>query len=234
MSLEYWFTLEAYGLSDRYVAAIIKDTWKTLEMVGWSTFLGTLFGAPIGIYLATSQKNDLFALPWANRIFGFICNVFRSIPFIILTFAILPFTRFLVGNPFSVNGASVALAICATPFIARLVEGCIREVDQGLTEAARAYGATPLQIVFKVLIPEALPGIINVITLATISIIGYSAMVGAIGAGGLGNLALSHGFQQYKAGVMWTIVIIFIIIVQIVQWIGDWLSRRVNKRIRQQ
>lgn len=232
MSLDYWFILEACGLTPRYVTAIWNELFSTLNMVFWSTFLGTLLGAPIGIFLATTRKKDVFSLPWLNSVFGLACNIFRSIPFIILCISILPFTRFVVGNPFSTIGAIVPLTISVVPFIARLIEGNIREVDSGLIEAARAYGATSFQIIYKVLIPEALPGIIHSITLSTISLIGYSAMVGAVGGKGLGVLAQNHGFQQYKPGVMWTIVIIFIIMVQLVQMFGDYLSQKVNKRIR--
>lgn len=230
---DYWFTLEAYGLSDRYVQMIITDTIKTLNMVSLSTFFGTLFGAPIGIYLATSKKNELLESPWGNRVVGFIGNFFRSVPFIILAFALMPLTRLLVGSAISTSAAVVLLTIAAIPFIARLIESAVREVDQGLVEAARAYGASPLQIVFKVLIPEALPGIILAVTLAIVSLIGYSAMVGVVGAGGLGALALNHGHQLNNVGLTWTIVIEIVIIVQIVQTIGEWLALRVNKRVRQ-
>lgn len=232
MSIDYWLTLEAYGLTQRFFDQLIKDTFITLYMVSLSTFFGTLIGAPIGIFLASSQKNELFASPWGNRMVGFLCNLVRSVPFFILIFAILGFTRLLVGSPFTVPGAVVVLSVSAIPFIARLIETSIREVDQGLVEAARAYGASSLQIIFKVLIPEALPGIISSITLAIITLIGYSAMVGPLGVGGLGTLAYNYGYMRFEAGLLRAIVIEIVIMVQIVQFAGEWLSRRVNKRIR--
>ncbi|MDR1827969.1 MAG: ABC transporter permease [Methylobacteriaceae bacterium] len=202
--------------------------WMTIA----SASLGTALGIPIGVFLATTKKNELFACPWANVVVGFVANYFRAIPFIILAVAMMPFTRALVGSGISITAAIVVLAIAATPFIARLIETAIREVDQGLIEAARAYGASPLQIVFKVLIPEALPSIVLTITNATVALIGYTAMVGALGVGGLGQLAINHGYQQNKPILTWTIVNMIVVIVVIVQYLGERLARRVNKRVR--
>ena len=163
---------------------------------------------------------------------GVIVNATRSTPFIILVVAIIPFTRLIAGTSIGTNAAIVPLTIAATPFIARLIEGAIREVDQGLIEAARAFGATPIQIVLKVLIPEALPGIVLGLTLAVVSLLGFSAMVGAVGGGGLGDLGIRYGYQRFMPEMMLAVVVVLIVLVQAVQSIGDRLARHLNKRIR--
>ncbi|HZW48455.1 MAG TPA: methionine ABC transporter permease, partial [Microvirga sp.] len=200
--------------------------------VAVSALIATLFGLPLGVFLATSGKGELFAAPWVNRVLGVIVNATRSTPFIILVVAIIPFTRLIAGTSIGTNAAIVPLTIAATPFIARLIEGAIREVDQGLVEAARAFGATPLQIVVKVLIPEALPGIVLGLTLAIVSLLGFSAMVGAVGGGGLGDLGIRYGYQRFMPEMMLAVVVVLIVLVQAVQSIGDRLARHLNKRIR--
>lgn len=213
---------------------IVEATLDTLLMVATAASLGTLFGLPLGVFLATSGAGELFAAPWANKIAGAIVNATRSTPFIILVVAIIPFTRAVAGTSIGTTAAIVPLTIAAAPFISRIIEGAIREVDHGLIEAARAMGATPLQIVAKVLIPEALPAIVLGLTLAVVSLIGYSAMVGAVGGGGLGDLGIRYGYQRFMPDVMAVVVIVLIVLVQAVQSGGDLLSRRLNKRIRQQ
>jgi D-methionine transport system permease protein len=146
--------------------------------------------------------------------------------------AIIPFTRLIAGTSIGTTAATVPLTVAATPFIARLVEGAIREVDGGLVEAARAFGASPLQIVIKVLIPEALPGIVLGLTLAVVSLIGFSAMVGAVGGGGLGDLGIRYGYQRFMPEMMLAVVVVLIVLVQLVQTLGDRLARRMNKRLR--
>lgn len=219
-------------MSPEMIRLIANSTGETLYMVGVSALIATLFGLPLGVYLATSGKGELFAAPWVNRILGVIVNATRSTPFIILVVAIIPFTRLIAGTSIGTNAAIVPLTIAATPFIARLIEGAIREVDQGLVEAARAFGATPLQIVLKVLIPEALPGIVLGLTLAVVSLLGFSAMVGAVGGGGLGDLGIRYGYQRFMPEMMLAVVVVLIVLVQAVQSIGDRLARRLNKRIR--
>jgi D-methionine transport system permease protein len=167
-----------------------------------------------------------------NRVLGVVVNATRSTPFIILVVAIIPFTRLIAGTSIGTNAAMVPLTIAAAPFIARLIEGAIREVDQGLVEAARAFGASPLQIVLKVLIPEALPGIVLGLTLAIVSLLGFSAMVGAVGGGGLGDLGIRYGYQRFMPEMMLAVVVVLIVLVQAVQSIGDRLARHLNKRIR--
>ncbi|KFG67207.1 methionine ABC transporter permease [Microvirga sp. BSC39] len=219
-------------MSPEMINLIAASTGETLYMVAVSALIATLFGLPLGVFLATSAKGELFAAPWINRVLGVIVNATRSTPFIILVVAIIPFTRLIAGTSIGTNAAIVPLTIAATPFIARLIEGAIREVDQGLIEAARAFGASPLQIVLKVLIPEALPGIVLGLTLAIVSLLGFSAMVGAVGGGGLGDLGIRYGYQRFMPEMMLAVVVVLIVLVQAVQSIGDRLARHLNKRIR--
>ncbi len=219
-------------MSPEMIRLIANSTGETLYMVAVAALIATILGLPLGVFLATSGKGELFAAPWINRILGVIVNATRSTPFIILVVAIIPFTRLIAGTSIGTNAAIVPLTIAATPFIARLIEGAIREVDQGLTEAARAFGASPLQIVLKVLIPEALPGIVLGLTLAVVSLLGFSAMVGAVGGGGLGDLGIRYGYQRFMPEMMLAVVVVLIVLVQAVQSIGDRLARRLNKRVR--
>ncbi len=218
-------------MSIEIIRAIAEATLDTLFMVAVAGGLGTLFGLPLGVFLATSGRGELFAAPTLNRLVGGIVNATRSTPFIILVVAIIPFTRLVAGTSIGTAAAIVPLTVAATPFIARIIESAIREVDHGLVEAARAMGATPLQIVRKVLIPEAKPAIVLGLTLSAVSLIGYSAMVGAVGGGGLGDLGIRYGYQRFMPDVMALVVAVLIVLVQSVQSIGDYLSRRLNKRL---
>jgi D-methionine transport system permease protein len=201
-------------------------------MVGLSGLFGTLVGLPLGIFLATSRPNELFPAPVVNRILGLVANATRSTPFIILVVAIVPLTRFIAGTSIGTRAAVVPLTIAAIPFIARVVEAAIREVDQGLVEAARAFGASPLQIVQKVLLPEAMPAVTLALTLTTVSLLGFSAMVGAVGGGGLGDLGIRYGYQRFMPEVMATVVLVLIVLVQGVQTLGEAIARRLDKRTR--
>lgn len=219
-------------MSPEIIRLIAQATADTLLMVAVAAGLGTLLGLPLGVFLATSKRGELFASPVANAVLGTLVNATRSTPFIILVVAIIPFTRLIAGTSIGTTAAIVPLTVASTPFIARLIEGAIREVDQGLVEAARAMGATPLQIVRKVLVPEALPAIVLGLTLALVSLLGFSAMVGAVGGGGLGDLGIRYGYQRFMPDVMAAVVAVLIILVQTVQSLGDRLSRRLNKRLR--
>jgi D-methionine transport system permease protein len=219
-------------MSRDLINLIVEATGQSLFMVSVSALLGTLFGLPIGVFLATSRNGELFAAPKANAILGVIVNATRSTPFIILVVAIIPFTRLVAGTSIGSGAAIVPLTIASTSFIARLVEGAIREVDAGLIETASAFGASPLQIVFKVLIPEALPGLVLALTLAVVSLLGYSAMVGAVGGGGLGDLGIRYGYQRFMPDMMLAVVVVLIALVQTVQTAGDYLAGRVNRRLR--
>ena len=217
-------------MSANLIGLLFDATLQTLYMVAVSTVLGTLFGLPLGVFLATSQRGELLSAPWLNKVLGLVVNAARSVPFIILVVAIIPFTRLIAGTSIGTTAAIVPLTIAAVPFIARLVENAIREVDAGLIEAARAMGATPYQIIRKVLVPEALPGITLGLTLAVVSLIGYSAMVGAVGGEGLGDLGIRYGYQRFMPDVMLAVVVILIVMVQLVQSIGEWIAARVDKR----
>ncbi len=219
-------------ISPQILALIAQATLDTLQMVAIAAGLGTVLGLPLGVFLATSKRGELFAAPVTNAVLGTLVNATRSTPFIILVVAIIPFTRLIAGTSIGTNAAIVPLTVAATPFIARLIEGAVREVDQGLVEAARSMGATPLQIVRKVLVPEALPAIALGLTLAIVSLIGFSAMVGAVGGGGLGDLGIRYGYQRFMPEVMAAVVAVLIVLVQTVQTIGDHLARRLNKRLR--
>jgi len=217
-------------MSANLIPILWQATLQTLYMVAMSTLLGTLIGGPLGVFLATSRRGELLSAPWLNTVLGLVVNAARSTPFIILVVAIIPFTRLIAGTSIGTTAAIVPLTIAAAPFIARLIETAIREVDAGLIEAARAMGATPMQIVRKVLISEAMPGIILGLTLAVVSLIGYSAMVGAVGGEGLGDLGIRYGYQRFMPEVMLAVVVILIVLVQLVQSAGEWIAARFDKR----
>lgn len=209
-----------------------KAMLDTLRMVAIAGLIGALIGLPIGVFLATSGRGELFPAPNVNRAVGLVINAARSTPFIILVVAIIPFTRLLTGTSIGTKAAIVPLTIATIPFFARLVEAAIREVDKGLIEAARAMGATPLQIVFKVLLAEARPALTLALTMTIVSLIGYSAMVGAVGGGGLGDLGIRYGYQRFRPDVMLIVVIVLIVLVQLVQSAGDALARRFDRKSR--
>jgi D-methionine transport system permease protein len=219
-------------MSPEIAQLIAWSTLDTLIMVGLSGLLGTVFGLPLGVFLAISRAGELFSAPATNRILGLIVNATRSTPFIILVVAIVPLTRLIVGTSIGTRAAVVPLTIAAIPFIGRVVEAAIREVDQGLVEAARAFGASPLQIVRKVLLPEALPALTLALTLTLVSLLGYSAMVGAVGGGGLGDLGIRYGYQRFMPEVMAAVVLVLIVLVQGVQSLGETIARSLDKRSR--
>ncbi len=199
-------------------------------MVGVSGGIGAAFGIPLGVVLILTDRGGILQNVPLNRALGLIVNAARSTPFIILMVAVIPFTRLVVGTSIGTLAAVVPLTIAAIPFIARLVETALREVPAGLIEAADAMGATPLQIVTKVLLPEALPGIIAGLTITLVSLIGYSAMAGAVGGGGLGDIGIRYGYQRFLPEVMLAVVAVLIVFVQGVQSLGDRLVRRLSHR----
>jgi len=219
-------------MSPEIISQLFLATGQTLYMVGIAALVAALLGMPLGIFLATSRGGEIFAAPFANRLLGAIVNATRSTPFIILVVAIIPFTRLVAGTSIGTSAAIVPLTIAAAPFIGRIVESAVREVDPGLIEAARAMGATPLQIVIKVLVPEARPSIVLGLTLSVVSLIGYSAMVGAVGGGGLGDLGIRYGYQRFMPEVMAAVVVVLIALVQSVQSLGDALARRLDRRVQ--
>jgi D-methionine transport system permease protein len=209
---------------------LLEALGETVAMVLASGFIGFAIGIPVGIVLHLSKKNGLLEHHLLNKILGIVVNIGRSIPFIILLVAIIPFTRFIVGTTIGTAAAIVPLTIGAIPFIARLVEGALLEVPSGLVEAAQAMGAKPKQIITKVLLPEALPGIINAVTITLVTLVGYSAMAGTVGGGGLGDVGIRYGYQRFDATVMMITVVILVFIVQLIQSIGDHLVKYVDHR----
>lgn len=203
---------------------------ETLVMVAVSGLVGSLIGIPLGVLLRLTDRQGVLENTLVNRVVGGIVNAVRSTPFIILLVAIIPFTRLVSGSSIGTAAAIVPLTIAAAPFIARLVETSLREVDNGLIEAAQAMGATTWQIVFKVLLPEALPGIVAGFTITLVSLTGYSAMAGAIGGGGLGDLGIRYGYQRFLPEVMLAVVVVLIVFVQAVQSLGDWAVRRLSRK----
>lgn len=204
--------------------------WETVLMVGVAGAAGALIGIPLGVLLRLTDSGSVLPRPFFHRVVGGVVNAVRSTPFIILLVAIIPFTRFITGSSIGTWAAVVPLTLAAAPFIARLVETALREVDSGLVEAAQAMGATTGQIVWKVLLPEALPGIVAGITISLVALTGYSAMAGAIGGGGLGDLGIRYGYQRFLPDVMLAVVLVLIVFVQVIQSAGDWLVRRLSHR----
>lgn len=217
-------------MSSNLIQMIWESTLDTLLMVSVSGGIGAVFGIPLGILLFISDKKSFLPMPAFNTILGTLINALRSVPFIILLVAIIPFTRLIVGSSIGTAAAIVPLTLAVAPFMARIVETSLREVDKGLVEAAQAMGATNLQIITKVLLPEALPGIVAGLTISIISLIGYSAMAGAVGGGGLGDLGIRYGYQRFMPEVMWTVVLVLIFLVQGIQSFGDWLVRRLSHK----
>ena len=208
----------------------VSSFWETLIMVGISGLIGAVVGVPLGVLLYLTDRNGVLQNLPTNRVVGILVNAVRSTPFIILLVAVIPFTRLIVGSSIGTMAAVVPLTIAAAPFVARLVETALREVDRGLIEAAQSMGATTGQIVTKVLLPEALPGIVAGLTITFVSLVGYSAMAGAIGGGGLGDLGIRYGYQRFLPEVMITVVLILFVFVQLVQTFGDWLVRRLSHK----
>ncbi len=211
------------------IGLLLNATWQTLLMVVVACAFAVLLGLPLGVILVVTRRHHILEGMVVHRSIAMLVNGVRSIPFIILMVAITPLTRIIVGTSIGTIAAMVPLALAAIPFFARLVEGALKEVSPGLLEAANAMGASPLQTITKILIPEALPGIVRGITITLITLIGYSAMAGAIGGGGLGDVAIRYGYQRFEIGVMLLTVAILIVLVQLVQLTGDWLAHKVTK-----
>ena len=209
-----------------------QGTVDTLIMVAVSTVFAYLIGLPLGVLLNVTQPHGIWPHKWFNRILGWVVNIGRSLPFIILMIAIMDFTKFIVGTKIGVRGAIVPLVVSAAPFIARMVETSLAEVDAGVVEAAQSMGASPAQIVWKVYLPEAKPSLILGASISIITILAYTAIAGAIGAGGLGDLAIRYGYVRRVPEMMWVTVILIVIMVQVIQSIFSFLSTRLDKRLR--
>ena len=208
---------------------IWTSTLETMYMVFFSTVFSLLLGFPIGILLVITKEGNIMERPKLNQFLEIIINTLRSFPFIILMICVFPLSRIIVGTTIGVNAAIVPLSISAAPFVARMVEGALNEIDKGLIEASSSMGASNFTIIFKVMIPETLPHLIHGLTVTVISLIGYSAMAGTIGAGGLGDLAIRFGYQRFKTDIMIYSVIVIIVLVQLIQSFGNYLVYRVKK-----
>lgn len=217
-------------MSADMIPLLTKALGETVYMVVVSMIIATIIGVPLGMLLHTTSKGQILESLAVNRIVGAIVNAVRSIPFIILLVAIIPFTRLLVGSAIGTTAAMVPLVIAAIPFIGRQVETSLKEVPFGLVEAAQSMGATPAQIIWKVLLPESMSSIVAQLTTVIISLVGESAMAGAVGGGGLGDLAIRYGYQRFRPEIMLATVVILIVLVQLVQFVGNTLAKRLDKR----
>ena len=210
---------------------MLTGTFETFEMVIVSSIIAYILGLPLGLFLVVSSKDGTHPMPTLNLIIGTLVNILRSVPFLILAIMLAPMTRAIVGKAYGTEAMIVALTISAFPYIARLVEQSLQEVDRGVIEAAQAMGASSFQILYKVLLPEAKPSLLIGAAIAVTTILGYSAMGGFIGAGGLGAHAITYGYYRNNRTVMWIAVILIMVILQILQEIGLWLARRTDKRL---
>lgn len=215
-------------MNSELINILLKGTWETLYMVLIAGGIAVLFGVPLGTWLFTTRPKSLNENILVNNVLSAIVDVTRSLPFIILLIAIIPLTRALVGTSIGTTAAIVPLSIAAIPFMARVVENALMEVNPGLIEAGHSFGATSFQIIGKILWPEALPSMVNGITLMLISLIGYSAMAGAVGGGGLGTVAINYGYQRFDLTTMLATVAILILIVHLIQFLGNRLVNRLN------
>ncbi|MFZ3571685.1 methionine ABC transporter permease [Streptomyces sp. BH097] len=204
--------------------------WDTLYMVGWSTLIAIVFGLPLGVLLVLTDRGGLLQNTFVNKVIGQIVNIVRSMPFIILMVALMGFTRAVVGTTIGREAAIVPLAIGAIPFFARLVETSVREVDGGLIEAVQSMGGNTWTVVRKVLVPESLPSLISATTTTIVALIGYSAMAGTVGAGGLGDIAIRYGYQRFEANLMWITVAILAVVISLIQFAGDSGARVLHRR----
>jgi len=216
-------------MSSELLSSLWKATVETLYMSSVAAVLVLWVGIPLGVLLAIADRGGLWERPLLHRVLGTLVNVGRSVPFIILMVAIVPLTRLLVGTTIGTTAAIVPLVVAAIPFMGRVVEQSLREVDPGLVEAAVAMGSTPRQVILRVLIPEALPSLVRGTALMIISLLGYSAMAGAVGGGGLGDLAVKYGYMRFRTDVMLGCLVVLLVLVQLVQWLGDRLAARFDR-----
>lgn len=205
-------------------------TMQTLTMVFLSTLFSLILGTPLGVLLCVTAEGNLMPKPLLNQLLSRVVNILRSFPFIILMIVLFPLSRMIIGKSIGTAAAIVPLSIAAAPFVARIIESALQEVDRGVIQAAVAMGSSPFEIIFKVLIPEALPALVSGITLTIINLIGYSAMAGAIGGGGLGDLAIRYGYQRFRSDIMLAAVIVILVLVELIQFIGTRISTALMKK----
>ncbi len=208
-----------------------KGIWETIYLTFISAFFSYIIGLPLGVLLNVTSSDGIKPIPWLNRILGFIVNIFRSIPFVILMVAMLPVAKLVVGTSLGNKAMIVTLIIAAAPYVARMVESSIKEVDKGVIEAAQSMGTSNFKIICKVLIPESKPSLLVGAVISLVTILGYSAMAGTIGGGGLGMIAINYGYQRFNNDIIWVCVVLTIIIVQLIQEFGMMLARKTDKRI---
>lgn len=213
-----------------YKDMLLEGTYETLLMTFASTIFAYVIGMPLGVIMVATDEHGISSNKAVNSVLGTIINIGRSIPFVILIVAVIPLTRFIVGKAIGPVAAIVPLTIAAAPFVARMVETALQEVDPGVVEAAKTMGATNWQIAYKVLLPEAVPSLIRGFSITTITLIGYSAMAGAFGAGGLGDIAIRYGHHRYQADVMWVTVVLIVVIVQLIQMAFEIAAKKIDKR----
>jgi D-methionine transport system permease protein len=210
----------------------LSGLWETLYMTCASTAFAYLLGLPLGVLLVVTRRGHILANPALQSGLGVVVNVLRSVPFLILMIAVIPITRFVMGTTIGSGATVMPLVIAAFPYVARTVESSLLEVDYGVIEAAQAMGASRLQIIRKVILPEATPGLVNGAAIATTNILGYSAMAGAIGGGGLGALAINYGYYRYKTDVLLAAIAVLVLLVQCVQHLGTWVACLVDHRLK--
>ncbi|MBR3606732.1 MAG: ABC transporter permease [Lachnospiraceae bacterium] len=219
-------------MDGKLVELLVQGCWETIYMTLVSTAIAYVLGVPLGVLVYGTDQKGIFPNKTVNMVLGFVINSIRSVPFLILLVFILPVTRFVVGTTIGSNATIVPLVVAAAPFIARMVESSLREVEEGVIEAAKAMGCSKLQIVTKVLLPEAKPSLLSGMTIAVATILGYSAMAGFVGGGGLGAIAINYGYYRYQGGMMTVTVVLLIIIVQIFQELGNRIVIKSDKRLK--
>ncbi len=220
------------GLWEKYGMLLLEGTGATLFMTFAATLFAYLIGLPLGVFMIVTAKNGIHPMPICNAVLGWVINIGRSIPFIILIVALIPVTRLITGTSIGPAAAIVPLVIGAAPFVARMAETSLKEVDPQVVEAARAMGATGWQIVWKVLLPESIPSLFRGASISTITLIGYSAMAGTVGGGGLGDIAIRYGYQRYQQDVMIVTIILLVILVQLIQFVFGLLASAIDKRTK--
>lgn len=219
-------------LTAEFFSMFAQGLWETVYVVVLSTLFSYIIGLPLGLLLAVTDQDGLRPSAGINKVFGTVVNLLRSVPFLIMVFLLTAFTRLIVGTTVGSPAMIPPLVIAAFPFVARLVEASVREIDRGVIEAAESMGASTLQIVTRVILPEATPSLISGATTATVTILGYSAMAGIVGGGGLGAIAINYGYYRKENLTMWVAVVLIVILVQILQGLGNRIAARADKRIR--
>lgn len=216
----------------KFLPILAQGTLDTLYMTFVSTLFAYLIGLPFGVLITITKRDGIWPAPRFNAIFGWLINILRSLPFLVLMIFIIPFTRFVAGTSIGSTAGNVPLVIAAVPFIARMVETSLEEVDHGVIEAARCMGATNFQIITRVMLVESVPSLLRGLSISTITILGYTAITGTIGAGGLGDIAYRYGYQRYETSVMYATIVLLILLVSAIQAVCNLLARRMDKRNR--